>query len=410
MIISYIGLSHLSLNYSASSLIHKNKVQMLDEKEIIDNYLNKKFTIFEPGLEETQKKYKNSLTFSSDFNDLIKSDLVFIAVDVMTDNKNKVIYNRLNKLIKKTLNVIRLTKIPLIIMSQVEPGFTRSINYSKKYLYHYVETLVFGNALDRALNPERIIIGKKNTDSKTSTKLKSYLSKFKCEILEMSYEESELTKAFINIYLASQLITTNNLASIARALKCDWKIIKSALSLDKRIGKFSYINPGLGIAGGNIERDIKTLKDLSTSLDIKDNFFKFLNKDNKYYKDWLFLQINKYNLNKHKIGILGITYKEDTLSCKNAVSVNLIKKLEIQNVYLHDRRFKNLILSKKIKERFNDIKFILNNCEIIIILHKIKDYETIDLNNKKIKCIIDPFKITKGTLRKSKVKYLSLFD
>ena len=41
MLISYIGLSHLSLNYSASALIYKNKVQIFDKKEIIDNYIEK---------------------------------------------------------------------------------------------------------------------------------------------------------------------------------------------------------------------------------------------------------------------------------------------------------------------------------------------------------------------------------
>ena len=40
MLISYIGLSHLSLNYSAS-LIYKNKVQIFDKKEIIDNFIEK---------------------------------------------------------------------------------------------------------------------------------------------------------------------------------------------------------------------------------------------------------------------------------------------------------------------------------------------------------------------------------
>ena len=35
-----------------------------------------------------------------------------------------------------------------------------------------------------------------------------------------------------------------------------------ALSLDKRIGKFSYLAPGLGISGGNIERDLQSLRNL----------------------------------------------------------------------------------------------------------------------------------------------------
>ena len=39
MLISYIGLSHLSLNYSASALIYKNKVQIFDKN--LDNFIEK---------------------------------------------------------------------------------------------------------------------------------------------------------------------------------------------------------------------------------------------------------------------------------------------------------------------------------------------------------------------------------
>ena len=53
----------------------------------------------------------------------------------------------------------------------------------------------------------------------------------------MSYEESEMTKAFINIYLASQVTTTNYLNELANKFNADWSKIKSALILDKRISK-----------------------------------------------------------------------------------------------------------------------------------------------------------------------------
>ena len=36
--------------------------------------------------------------------------------------------------------------------------------------------------------------------------------------------------------------------------------ISKALKLDKRIGKYAYLKPGLGISGGNLERDLETFK------------------------------------------------------------------------------------------------------------------------------------------------------
>ena len=395
MLISYIGLSHLSLNYSAASLKMGHHVQILDTRIIVDQFKKKELNFYEPGLNETLDRYSKKINYDFDFKKLTKSDLIFIGVDVITNAQNKVIYDRLDNLISSTLKHLKGSKIPLIIMSQVEPGYTRKIKYNQKFLYHYVETLIFGKALERAVNPERIIIGKINSNHKPQLKLRKYLKEFKCELIEMKFEESELTKAFINIYLASQLATTNNLANLATSMNASWKVIRKALILDKRIGEYSYTFPGLGIAGGNIERDIKTLKDLSLKQFVKKNYFQYLIGDNLYFKNWLFRKISSYDYRDKKIAILGVTYKEDTLSCKNAPSLELIKNLKLENLLLHDRRASDLALPKKIIDRFFDLNTILNTSEILVILHNIDLYKKINLKNKKVSLVIDPFNILK---------------
>ena len=74
-------------------------------------------------------------------------------------------------------------KISLTLKNRL---FTRKIKYDDRYLYHYVETLVFGNALFRATNPERIIIGKQSKSFRPSKKLINFLNNYNCEIIEMT--------------------------------------------------------------------------------------------------------------------------------------------------------------------------------------------------------------------------------
>ena len=112
-------------------------------------------------------------------------------------------------------------------------------------IYHFVETLVFGNAVKRATNPERIIIGKHRHDTKLDRVLKNLLSLYECPIIEMTYEESELTKGYINTYLASQLATTNFLSEICSKYSARWSVIFSAIGLDKRVGNYGYYNQDL---------------------------------------------------------------------------------------------------------------------------------------------------------------------
>lgn len=405
--ISYIGLSHLSLSYAASALVLGNKVLILDFDEQIKLYKKKKLNFFEPGLEKILIKFKQNLEISSDFKKLKLSKIIFLAKDIKTDDNNNVLLNETNSLLRK-INYLRNKKI-LVIMNQVPVGFTRKIKWKKDNLYHFVETLVFGNSINRAINPERIIIGKITDKKKISRILLNFLKLYKCNIIELNYEESELSKNFINIYLASQLMTTNFLSEISNFYNARWNKIMDAIKLDKRIGKNGYYKPGLGISGGNIERDIQTLKKISVKKNIHNKLPEFLINSNSYYKNWIKRIILKEKKNKNNIGILGLTYKDNTLSIKNAPQIKLIKSFK-KNINLHDtksERLANLSDTKKFLDKFKDLNFILNNSETIIVFHNLLIYKKIKFYKyKNIKYVIDPF----GFINKKKIGKIKYYN
>ena len=86
------------------------------------------------------------------------------------------------------------------------------------------------------------------------------MRKFTNKIIDLNYEESRVDQNLHQYLFSFAVTTTNILNEISKSYNARWKDIKSAIQLDRRIGKFSYLEPGLGISGGNIERDIKTLK------------------------------------------------------------------------------------------------------------------------------------------------------
>lgn len=402
MKISFVGISHLSLCYSAAALAKGFEVTLLDSYEIVSNYNKNNLNINEPKLKFFQKKFHNKFRITNNFETLNNTSIIFIAVDIITTNRNNVIYDRLNKLIRKTRKFVKKIK-PLVIMSQVEVGFTRKIAWPNKYKYHYVETLVFGNAINRAINPERIIIGKyKNTN--LNKNLNYFLKTFKCEILQFTFEESEFTKAMINIYLASQITTTNFLNSIITNFEyVSWSNIRKAISLDKRIGKYAYLYPGLGISGGNIERDIQSLRNLQKNNNQDFVFLQKIQNYSKFHKEWVIKNIPKKTKN---IGILGLTYKENTLSQKNSpqkLLLNWLKKNKIKYL-IHDFKFNELVTEKNI---IKDLNIVLENSDTIVIFHKILQYKNIVLS-KNIKYILDPFSVLNINKINSKVKIIKI--
>jgi UDPglucose 6-dehydrogenase len=222
----------------------------------------------------------------------------------------------------------------------------------------------------------------------------------------MKYEESELTKAFINTYLVSQVITTNYLNEFSKKYHADWHKIKQALMLDKRIGKFAYLNPGLGLSGGNVERDLKTISNTRKSLKLNSGLTDLFLKSSNYYKDWPLRIIKENSYKKNKIGILGYTYKENTLSSKNSPSKLLLK----YNYFLHDINGNKL---QKLKENqriyFSELDDILKESSLICIFHNLEIYKKINFNKySNIKIILDPYSILAKFQKTFKSKYFNL--
>ncbi len=262
-IISFVGLTHLGLNYLAATSKKNFQVCGFDKNKFKIKNLNKGIVEYdEPGLKTVIKKNKKKITFTDDFRKLKNSKLVFISEDVRTDKENSSDLKSLRKLINFTIKFIS-KKTKLIILSQSKPGFVRSIKYDHNNLFYQVETLVFGNAINRATKPERFIIGVKDKYKKIDSDYLKYLKSFNCPVLKMNYESAEITKISINLLLASSVTTSNILSELCERNNANWRDVIPAIKLDKRIGKFSYINPGLGISGGNIERDIVTTIKLS---------------------------------------------------------------------------------------------------------------------------------------------------
>lgn len=405
--IAFVGLSHLGLNYLAASAQKKYSVFGFDNNnKNLKNLVNYVISFKEPNLTNLIKKNKKNIFLTSNFKYLKLCNLVFISEDVKTNKKGKSNYNNLKNLIKKTLKNLNKKTI-LVILSQMKPGFVRSINFPKNRLFYQVETLVFGNAVNRALKPERIIVGTENKSTKIKSIYLNYLKSFACPILKMNYESAEITKIAINLLLASSVTTTNALSELCEKNSADWQDIMPALKLDKRIGKFSYIKPGLGISGGNIERDIVAAKNL---LEKNQPLYLTLNnflKSSDYMKDWVKrILVKRKFLNKKKmnIGVVGLTYKENTNSIKNSPGIKLVQYLKNKSfVDIYEPMLNFEIKGKNIRQ-IDKLSKLMKNNKIIIFMRPLMNIKKEGLKDSifKNKIIIDPYRnIKNGKMFKS---------
>jgi UDPglucose 6-dehydrogenase len=171
------------------------------------------------------------------------------------------------------------------------------------------------------------------------------LDSFGCPILIMRYESAELAKISINFCLVASIGVANTLAEVSEAVGADWNEIAPALKLDRRIGQYSYLSPGLGLAGGNLERDLRTVLDIATTrrsdsgIDIDTGIVKAWIDNSKHRKDWCWRILERRLLAGNpgaRIAVLGLAYKENTVSTKNSASLALLEHLKGKDVRVHD--------------------------------------------------------------------------
>lgn len=149
---------------------------------------------------------------------------------------------------------------PILLTSQVTPGFTRK--FKDWNLYCQAETLRNRDAFERALYPEQHIIGTWNGNDPLPIALHRWLEKFPAPIHKMTYEEAEYAKIAINVCLAHQVALANSLAHRAREFGCDWEQVKKVLQHDRRIGRHAYLDPGDWTQSAHLLRDYKTFHEI----------------------------------------------------------------------------------------------------------------------------------------------------
>jgi UDPglucose 6-dehydrogenase len=407
--IAFVGLSHLGLNYAAAALKNGFRAVCYDpDSEIIKQADTLELDYSEPGLKDVLTQYKDKILFTNEKEDLSDCDIIYISRDVPTDESGNSDLAGIKNLIQIVDDYANESAC-LVILCQVPPGFTRSLEYPQERLFCHVETLIFGQALHRASEPERIIIGANSSESEIPDVFLNYLQSFNCPILKMRYESAELTKISINLFLVSSVVTTNLISDICEKIGADWFEIQAALKLDKRIGEYAYLSPGLGIAGGNLERDLNTTAKLSyihgTHNDIVPNWIE----DCFYRRDWVLRILFNEVLPKHQnasISILGISYKENTNSIKNSPSIYLMQYLRNLNVKAFDPVVKEAPFKEV--EVLSTIDEALKS-DILIIMTPWEQFKSIDINKLSgIKVLIDPFNCFKNNSSQLVSAYYSI--
>lgn len=339
-VVGFAGMTHLGINSAAAAAARGFSVVGYDaDVARVAQLARLEMPVVEPELDALVTAHRERLHFTSDAGDLARCDIVYIAADVPTDDAAKSDLAPILALIERTSAHLGKDAV-LVILCQVPPGFTRNLaGIPPARRLYQVETLVFGRAVERALHPERFIVGCADPTAPLPPRYRQFLESFGCPILPMRYESAELAKIAINFCLVASVSVANTLAEVSEAIGADWAEIVPALKLDRRIGPHSYLAPGLGISGGNLERDLRTILDIAARQQTDAGVVAAWLANSTRRKDWCWQQLDARVLARKPdavIAVLGLAYKENTSSTKNSPALVLLAHLAERRVRVHD--------------------------------------------------------------------------
>lgn len=408
--IGFAGLSHLGIVSSAAAAAKGFDVAGYDaDASACAALTDAKPPVVEPGLPELLHEVASRTRYSADASVLAPCDVIYISVDVPTDAANRSDSRPVEALLREAARVAK-PGATVVVLSQVHPGFSRGLQAEieafegrRLRLYYQVETLVFGIAVERALKPERFIVGCADPSQPLPPAMQQFLTAFGCPILSMRYESAELAKIAINHFLAASVAMTNTLAELCEAIGADWSEIAPALRLDRRIGPHAYLTPGLGIAGGNIERDLAAVISLASQHGTDAGVAQAIVDNSRHRRDWALRQVQRAMQGQAhsaaRIAVWGLAYKPDTASTKNSPALALVEALEGTSVRAYDPR-------AQVNGSYAHLSVVsgaLDACrdaDVLVVMTPWKEFAAVDIREIKRamrgRVIVDPFAVLDG--------------
>jgi UDPglucose 6-dehydrogenase len=403
----YVG---LTTGICLASLKHKISIFDLDEEKL-KKIRERKLPFFEKGLEEILEKVISTgdLIPQNDVNELVnQTDGCFICVGTPTKNNTidltqiinsvKSITESIKTNQKKNYNIIiRSTIIPNTSRNVILPILNKEISELGFGLAVVPEFLREGNALNDFMNPDKIVIGSLNDDTKLFVKEIFSEFKDKCEFIETNLESSELIKYTNNAFFSMLISFSNEIANVSEKIPGvdPYKILRALIS-DKRITSKineekvipsleSYLIPGCGFGGSCFPKDVQALLDYSNKNNVKTPLLKAILDINAERPNKMVLLAESIlsTLKDRKISILGLTFKPDTDDLRSSPSIDAINILLEKNakVFAFDPIFESKPNAIKLPEGSkicNKMEDALKDSDMVLVFTKWNEFKMLN--------------------------------
>ena len=342
MKIAMIGVGYVGLVSGTCLSDFGHEVVCVDKNaERIDDILDGKMPIYEPGLEElvARNVAAGRLSFTTDLKRAVDgADAVFIAVGTPArrgeGHADLVYVHGAAREIAEALTdyavVVVKSTVPVGTNAEVSRIIRETAPDADFDVVSNPEFLREGAAIDDFMKPDRVVIGVRSERARevmAEIYRPLYLREF--PVIYTDPASAELIKYAANAFLATKITFINEIAMLCERTGADVKEVSRGIGLDGRIGnKFLHAGPGYG--GSCFPKDTSALarigQDHATPMRITETVIMVNDIVKRRMIDKI-IDLCEGSVNGKRIAVLGATFKPNTDDMREAPSLTIVPAL-----------------------------------------------------------------------------------
>jgi GDP-mannose 6-dehydrogenase len=340
--ISVFGLGYVG-TVTAACLAHRgNNVIGVDlNRTKVEAMDSGKSPVVEPQVSEiiaeANKADRLGATSSAE-RAVLNSDISFLCVGTPSLRNGKLdlghiepVCREIGEILKKKnsfhLVVLRSTVLPgtaeTIVVPTLEKASGKRIGAELGVCVN-PEFMREGTAVADFLEPAITIIG--TADKAHSALVRKLYAWAPGRIFETSFRTAEMVKYVCNAWHAVKITFANEIGTLAHELDVDADSMMEIFTSDTKLNiSPTYLKPGFAFGGSCLPKDVRALNYRAKELDLTLPLFGSIMASNEEHFERAVEMV--LATGKHKIGVLGLSFKAATDDLRESPQVQLVKRL-----------------------------------------------------------------------------------
>jgi UDPglucose 6-dehydrogenase len=348
--------------------------------------------IYEPGLDELVKKNvaARRLSFTASTAEGVeKSDVIFIAVPTPPQPDGSVDMSFIERVAREIAGA--MTDYKIIVDKSTVPVRTgdKVAETIKRYCKAKVEFDVVSNpeflregfAVEDLMKPDRIVVGVRSP--RPVAALKQVYEPFDAPIIITDINSAELIKHASNSFLALKISYINAISVLCEATGANVQEVAAGMGLDERIGR-RFLNAGIGFGGSCFPKDLSAFIKISEQSGYDFRLLKEVQQINAEQMDRFVRKITDtlWVLKGKTIGVLGLTFKQNTDDVRSSPAVDLCQRLLKEGATLRVHDPKGMDKARAILSDVtyvDDMNAVAEDCDALVVATEWDEFRQLDL-------------------------------